>query len=148
AAVPPQTGVIRGETFVQRIGSAEVENGETRKVSPSEFYIYEYAWAPDSRSLAAIAARPPGDDNWYVAQLYTLSINSGSMHSILKTSMQMAEPCWSPDGKSIAFIGGLMSDEGLTGGDVFTVSATGGAPSNLTPDLKASAAWLKWLPSD
>lgn len=147
AAVPPQTGVIGNENFVQRIGTIEVETGETRKTSPTELYIYEYAWAPDSNSMAAIAAHPPGDDNWYVAQLYTLSVSSGSMHSILKTSMQMAEPCWSPDGKSIAFIGGLMSDEGLTGGDVFAVSATGGAPKNLTPELKASAAWLKWLPS-
>jgi dipeptidyl aminopeptidase/acylaminoacyl peptidase len=147
AAVPPQTGVIGTETFVQQIGAVEVETGKTSEVSPREYYVYEYAWAPDSHTLAAIAARPPGDDNWYVAQLYTLSINSGSMQSILKTSMQMAEPSWSPDGKSIAFIGGLMSDEGLIGGDVFAVSATGGTPKNLTPDLKASAAWLKWLPS-
>jgi dipeptidyl aminopeptidase/acylaminoacyl peptidase len=147
AAVPPQTGVVGTESFVQQIGAVEVETGRTSKVSPREYYVYEYAWAPDSRTLAAVAARPPGDDNWYVAQLYTLSINSGSMQSILKTSMQMAEPSWSPDGKSIAFIGGLMSDEGLTGGDVFAVSATGGAPKNLTPELKASAAWLKWLPS-
>ena len=147
AAVPPQTGVIGTESFVQQIGAVEVDTGRTSNLSPRDFYVYEYAWAPDSQTLAAIAARPPGDDNWYVAQLYTLSIRSPSMRSILKTSIQMAEPSWSPDGQSIAFIGGLMSDEGLTGGDVFTVGATGGAPKNLTPGLKASAAWLRWLPS-
>ena len=31
-------------------------------------------------------------------------------------------PRWSPDGRTIAFIGGLMSDEGVTGGDIYLVS--------------------------
>ncbi len=128
AAVPPQTGVVGTQSFAQRVGTVDVATGRTRNVSSSEYYVYEYAWSPDSRSLAAIAAHPPGDDNWYLAQLYTLSVDTGAVQSILKTSMQIAEPSWSPDGKSIAFIGGLMSDEGLTGGDVFSMPATGGAP--------------------
>jgi hypothetical protein len=37
--------------------------------------------------------------------------------------VQIAVPRWSPDGKKIAFIGGLMSDQGSTGGDVWIVSA-------------------------
>jgi Tol biopolymer transport system component len=43
--------------------------------------------------------------------------------------LQIAVPRWSPDGKAIAFIGGLMSDQGSTGGDVWIVSADGGQPS-------------------
>jgi dipeptidyl aminopeptidase/acylaminoacyl peptidase len=147
SAVPPQTGLVGEQTFVQRIGTVDVGSGQTRKLSPPDLYVYEYTWSHDSRRLAAIAAHPPGDDNWYVAQLYTLALPSGAMQSILKTSMQIAGPSWSPDDKSIAFIGGLMSDEGLTGGEIFSVSVTGGTPKNLTPSLPASAAWLTWLPS-
>jgi dipeptidyl aminopeptidase/acylaminoacyl peptidase len=61
--------------------------------------------------------------------------------------MQIAVPRWSPDGQSIAFIGGLMSDEGATGGDIYTLPATGGKLVNRTPDLDASASWLVWHPS-
>src|SRR5258708_17417543 len=57
---------------------------------------------------------------------------------------QIANPAWSPDAKSVAFIGGLMSDEGSIGGDIFIVPAEGGAARNVTPGMKASASWLSW----
>ena len=147
AAVPPETGVIGEKTFAQRLAAVEVASGHTRLLTPADLYVYEYAWSPDSKTIAAIAAHGSGDNNWYIAQLYTLAVASGEMKSILKTSMQIAVPCWSPDGKEIAFIGGLMSDEGVIGGDIFTLAATGGTPRNLTPDIKASPCWLTWLPS-
>jgi dipeptidyl aminopeptidase/acylaminoacyl peptidase len=147
AAVPPETGVIGEKIFEQRLGMVDADNGQTRTLTPSDLYVYEYAWSPDSSSIAAIAAHGSGDNNWYLAQLYTLAVASGQMKSILKTSMQIAVPCWSPDGREIAFIGGLMSDEGVIGGDIFTIPSSGGTPRNLTPDIKASPCWLNWLPS-
>ena len=36
----------------------------------------------------------------------------------------------------MVFIGGLMSDEGSTGGDIFQVPAGGGAARNLTPGIE------------
>jgi dipeptidyl aminopeptidase/acylaminoacyl peptidase len=71
--------------------------------------------------------------------------NSGEVRQLLKPSMQMGVPRWSPDGQSIAFIGGLMSDEGVIGGDVWTIPSAGGSARNLTPSLKASASDLVWL---
>ena len=76
-----------------------------------------------------------------------LSLKTGAMQPILKPAMQIGAPSWSPDGKSIAYVGGLMSDEGALGGDVYCVPATGGTPRNLTPGLKASACWINWRES-
>ena len=143
-AVPPDTGVIEERAFEQRLSTVEVRSGRVRQLSPPDLYVYEYDWSPDGQQFAAIAAPGSGDNNWYIAQLYTLSLASGEMKSILKPGMQIAVPRWSPDGKTIAFIGGLMSDEGVNGGDIYVVSATGGQSRNLTPDLKASASWLAW----
>jgi hypothetical protein len=63
--------------------------------------------------------------------------------------LQIAVPRWSPDGKAIAFIGGLMSDQGATGGDVWIVSTTGaggegGEPRDLTQGRPTSPAWIEW----
>src|SRR6201999_2535808 len=67
---------------------------------------------------------------------------------IHKPDLQIACPRWSKDGSQIAFISGIMSDEGSTGGDIFTMPAAGGiAPHNLTPDRRSSPSWLSWLPS-
>ena len=46
----------------------------------------------------------------------------GSLHGL-----QIAVPRWSPDASKIAFIGGLMSDQGATGGDIYLLSAKGRA---------------------
>ncbi len=62
--------------------------------------------------------------------------------------LQIAVPRWSPDGRQIAFIGGLMSDQGATGGDLYTVAADGStAPVNTTPGTHVSFQWIDWLPS-
>ena len=97
-------------------------------------YVYEFDWAPDSRRLVVTAAPGNGDDNWYIANFFALDPASNTMTPLLKKpGMQIAVPRWSPDGKTIAFIGGLMSDEGSVGGDVYAIPAAGGDPRDLTP---------------
>ena len=148
--VPPDSGVLESQIFEQRltvVDATAVHLGSAaRQISPKDMYIYEYDWAPDGRSFAATAAPGDGDANWWVAQLYTISAETGAMKSIYKppVQQQIAVPRWSPDGKSIVFIGGLMSDEGSTGGDVFQIPTTGGTPRNLTPGMASSASNISW----
>ena len=145
--VAAETGVISQQIYNQRLTIVSFPSGKVRQVSAADLYIYEYDWSPDGKTFLATAAPGPGDNNWYIAQLYTIAADSGIATSILKTSLQIANPVWSPDGKSAAFIGGLMSDEGMNGGDIYVVPAGGGEPRNLTPERKASPKWLRWLPS-
>jgi dipeptidyl aminopeptidase/acylaminoacyl peptidase len=146
-AKPPVSGVIEDQIFEQRIATVEVGSARFRPISPPDLYVYEYDWSPDGGSFIATAAHGDGDNNWWIAQIYKVTVANGETKSILKPPLQIAVPRWSPDGKAIAFIGGLMSDQGITGGDVFMMPADGGEPVNLTPDMKASASGLHWLPS-
>jgi dipeptidyl aminopeptidase/acylaminoacyl peptidase len=142
----PPSGVTGGKTYEQRLTTVDIATGRVRQLSPADMYVYEYAWSPDGKKFVVTAAPGAGDANWYIAQIYALRADSGEMKCLYKPGQQIAVPRWSPDGGTIAFIGGLMSDEGSTGGDVFLLPATGGAARNLTRGLQASVSWLEWRP--
>ncbi|HEY2461146.1 MAG TPA: S9 family peptidase [Candidatus Acidoferrum sp.] len=145
-AETPVTGEVKDAFFEQRLAVVDVAGGKLRQITPADTYIYEYDWAPDGKNFAVTAALGNGDNNWWIAELYTLDATSGVMKSIYKPKLQITNPVWSPDGNQIAFIEGLMSDEGLTGGDIFSISSTGGEAKNLTPNSKLSPAWIAWQP--
>ncbi len=147
AAGDAQTGVIDDlqQQQAQRLALATIATGETRMLSPSSLNLFEFDWSPDSRKVAYTAAPPPGDDNWYIAQLYTQKLTEAAGHSIYKPELQIALPRWSPDGKQIAFITGLMSDESATAGEIHLVPSIGGSPRNLTDGRSSSPAWITWL---
>jgi dipeptidyl aminopeptidase/acylaminoacyl peptidase len=125
----------------------DVASGAVHAISPADMYVYEFDWSPNGKQLVYLAAPGDGDDNWYVGELYAIDSSSGAVRHILKPPMQVANVRWSPDGKNLAFIGGLMSDEGSTGGDIYVLPATGGTPRDVTPNRKSSPNWFRWMPS-
>jgi dipeptidyl aminopeptidase/acylaminoacyl peptidase len=139
-------GVVEEKIYEQRIAVIDpaaptAPTAQTmREVSPADLYVYEYDWTPDGAGFAAIAAHGSGDDNWWLARLYTVAADSGA-----QPETQIAVPRVSPDGKTVAVISGLMSDQGVVGGDVFLVPLAGGQARNLTPGRPASVSWLQWL---
>jgi len=144
-AETPETGEIKDSFFEQRLALLDLATGKLSQITPADTYIYEYQWSPDGKRFIVSSALGNGDNNWWIAELSTLDPATGLMKSIYKPKLEIANPVWSPDGKQIAFIEGLMSDEGLTGGDIHIISSDGGDAKNLTKDMKASAAWLDWL---
>jgi dipeptidyl aminopeptidase/acylaminoacyl peptidase len=142
-------------TEVQRLAAVSASGGDVQFLTPAELHIYEYDWSADSRQVTYTAAPPPGENNWWVAKLYIQPVQqsgigtpsvildpgtvTGAMHG-----MQIAEPRLSPDGSQVAFIGGLMSDFGSTGGDIWTVSTRGGSPKDDTESRKSSPNWIHW----
>jgi dipeptidyl aminopeptidase/acylaminoacyl peptidase len=117
---------------------------EVTPVSPAERYVYEYSWTPDGKGFVATTALGNGDNNWWVATLDAIDAQTGSVRSIAKPTTQINFPRVSPDGKTVAYIGGLMSDFGSIGGDIWTVPIAGGEPSNRTPTAKVTATSLFW----
>ena len=127
----------------KRIGVIPVAGGSIRYVSPPDTFVYEYDWRPDGRGFVATAAKGNGDNNWWVAKLIAVDLAGGQARVIAEPKMQMNFPRVSPDGKTVALIGGLMSDFGSVGGDLYTVPIEGGTPTDLTPGIKASFTSLE-----
>ena len=147
-AAPPTTGIIDTTIHNQRIAVFDLATGQLRLVSPPNLHVYDYDWSPDDKTFVATAAPGPGDNNWWIAQIYTINVAKGDATSIYKPALQVAVPRWSPDGTTIAFIEGLMSDEGFHGGDLFTIAADGQKLSNRTKGRKTSISSLFWQTPD
>ncbi len=137
-------GVLSETIYEQRLALISATGGEIHLLGPGNLNIYEYDWAPDSKRFVVSAAPGSGDDNWWIAELQLIDTQTGSTTSLLKPKLQIASPRWSSDGAQIAYISGIMSDEGITGGDVYLVPASGGTPVDLTPDLRASVQTITW----
>jgi dipeptidyl aminopeptidase/acylaminoacyl peptidase len=159
-AMKPWDGVI-GEDGVeiQQVYAVSTTDGQENWETAPSLHVYEFAWSPDSRQVAFIAANPPGENNWWIAKLYAQTVLprgeqaheepavvldpntvTGPLHGL-----QIAVPRWSPDGKRIALIGGLMSDQGSTGGDVWVVDAKGGEPTDITPNIDGTPGFEAWI---
>lgn len=144
----PLSGVVDDQAYEQRLYTVDLGTNTLAAITRPDMYVYEYDWMPDSSGWAAIAAHGAGDANWYVAHLFHIDGQSHEMHDIYAPKMQIAEPHVSPDGKHIAFIGGLMSDEGSVGGEIYALSLAGGGIRDLTPKIASSPASLVWTSAD
>jgi Tol biopolymer transport system component len=102
--VPLDSGVVGAKIYEQRLAVLDTAGAaKARSISPDNMYVYEYDWSPDGRKFAVSAAPGSGDNNWWIAQIYTLSDAGGEMKAVYKPGQQqqIAEPQWSHDGKSI-----------------------------------------------
>ena len=122
----------------KRIAVIPAAGGALRYVSAPDTFVYEYDWRPDGRGFVATAAKGNGDNNWWIAKLVAIDLDGGTQRVIAAPTVQMNAPRVSPDGNTVAFIGGLMSDFGSVGGDIYTVPLDGGTPVDVTPGIRAT----------
>ena len=129
----------------QRIGVVPAAGGAIRYVSPGDTFVYEYDWTPDGSGFVATAAKGDGDNNWWVAKLERFGVD-GSERVIASPKFQINHPRVTPDGQGVAVIGGLMSDFGSVGGDLYMAPLSGGELGNITPGFKGSFTSLQSRP--
>ncbi|MBE7218524.1 MAG: S9 family peptidase, partial [Caulobacteraceae bacterium] len=140
----PLVGEIGVRSDEQRLAVVPAAGGELRFVSPADTYVYEYGWTPDGRGFAATSAKGDGDDNWWVAKLVAYTVDGAPERVIAAPKLQMNFPRVSPDGRQVIFVGGLMSDFGSVGGDLYTVPLGGGEPRDITPGFRGTFTSVSW----
>jgi dipeptidyl aminopeptidase/acylaminoacyl peptidase len=147
----PIVGEIGTDNDEQRIAIV-TSTGTLAWASPPDTFVYEYDWKPDGSGFVGTAAPGNGDNNYWVAKLYAFDAATARatlLYTPASPQQQLAHPLVSPDGNYVAFIGGLMSDFGSTGGEIYVLPARGGAARDVTPAMTATATTFRWeCPND
>jgi dipeptidyl aminopeptidase/acylaminoacyl peptidase len=142
-----QVGDIGAAPDEQRIAVVPIGGGELDFITPDDTFVYEYDWTPDGHGFVGTAAKGDGDNNWWLADLDAFDLAKGAPRRIAPAQWaqyQMSMPRVSPDGKSVVFVGGIMSDFGPLGGEIYQVALAGGTPASVTPGFHGSFSALSW----
>jgi dipeptidyl aminopeptidase/acylaminoacyl peptidase len=142
-----QVGDIGAAPDEQRIAVVPIAGGALSFITPDDTFIYEYDWTPDGKGFVATAAKGDGDDNWWLAEIDAFDLSKGAPRQIVApdyAKYQISMPRMAPDGKSVEFVGGIMSDFGPLGGEIYEVPFSGGTPVSLTPGFRGSFNSILW----
>ena len=117
--------------------SLPASGGALKLVSPADTYIYEYRLDAGRQGLRR--HRRQGQWRQQLVDRHARLRRCRKRRDARDRRAQDADRTaarLAATARRVAFIGGLMSDWGSIGGDVYTVPLAGGAPIDLTPNLQ------------
>ncbi len=143
----PQVGDIGAAPDEQRIAVVSIGGGEVSLITPEDTFIYEYDWTPDGKGFIGPLPR---------AMATTIGGSPSSTPSILRRArhgrswgpitrnIRCRCRAWRPTARRAVFVGGIMSDFGPLGGEIYEVPFGGGTPVSLTPGFRGSFNSILW----
>ena len=118
--------------------------GEARALTAESHTVRDFAWAPDSRTLAVqITITSDADADLMDRRIFRVSTSGGAPEVLVETEGKVGPMAWSPDGARLAYLGAVSLNDPLAQ-SVLVVPASGGSAVNLTPDYEGSALWVGW----
>ena len=148
-----------------------MSGGEARRVTDLENGVEAFQWSPDGDRLVCVSKTGPkrkpfdqggsdvrhytsitykfNDTGWYDenrSHLFVVDVKSGRAVQITSGDTRNdVDPRWSPDGTRIAYSSEDTAQELLANGDIWVVSASGGAPVHVN-DKQGNMRMARWSP--
>jgi dipeptidyl aminopeptidase/acylaminoacyl peptidase len=117
--------------------------GAPAALTPAEEYVRDFAWSPDSRTLAVqMTASGDADADLMNRRIMAVTTDGGTPEPLVATEGKLGPMAWSPDGSRLAFLGATSLNDPLAQ-SVF-VATPGGTAVNVTPEYEGSALWVGW----
>ena len=117
--------------------------GPSTQLTHGDLSVRKPRWSPDGRRIAFLDAT-----GGHQARLCVVAVSSGKVKRLTKREV-FGEIAWSPDGKTLAYFrlkeGKKSSHYPEWEGDVYVISAAGGAPKRITNTLEHEMG-IAWTP--
>ncbi len=113
------------------------DGGEARQLTHGTMGVGQIAWSPDGSAIAFASNRDENEDHDRRLDVWTVDVASGDLTRITPHDGAYGHLAWSPDGTRLAVVGHAYPAKGGANDRLWTVPATGGAPTQAT-DLDRS----------
>ncbi len=119
---------------------------ELRRLSGDANIEADFAWSPDSRTIAFTRTKMPKADYWPTADLLSVDVATGKVKTLAATNAAEGTPFYSPDGKWISF--SISDDPPRWAGyrRIAVIPAEGGPPKLLPETVDAQPGVIDWSP--
>ena len=140
--------IFEEELVFTRLRIADLESGDgpdDRDVRTIDVdgSLRSLSFTPDGQHLlVGLTPTPLVDDSFVAQQLQVIDMD-GEATAQVETEGKLGPAGWSPDGRHIALIGSVDQNDPAAG-RLQLVSAEGGSPRNLLPDLEGHVSTFDW----
>lgn len=130
------------DTYEAELWQVSVEDGSTEKIEMPKGHRPEYPEvSPNGEWLTYTIYE---NETW---NIWKIAIQSGMPITTIGDPIQLTfeggcwDSRWSPDGSLLAYSGGPTSDD-----HIYTIPASGGTPTQITPNDENDHEWPTWSP--
>jgi dipeptidyl aminopeptidase/acylaminoacyl peptidase len=151
--------VVDHDLPVRRLWIVPVAGAGSREARPvasaAERSVWDVAWSPDGKAIAAtVTDTPRTDDSYMLKKIVVLPVglDTGTARELVGVVGKVDQIAWSNDGRTIAYRAGVDSSDPFSG-SLFLIPAERGlgggggaaAPANLTGGRAESVNHIAWL---
>jgi dipeptidyl aminopeptidase/acylaminoacyl peptidase len=126
-----------------RVWVVDIASGKQRPVVTAPLQCWSVKWAPDSKRLACLVNPTGFVDDENATDIAVVTLDTGELTTLGVLGGPFA---WAPDSRTIAFASGGDRAKWVQKSDLWSISAHGGTPVNLTASFDEDATAPVWSP--